>query len=115
MSYGSLEELRDAVQEHAGVLTVLVAEIRDAYGAERLGSRVRDEIIGKLKSLALMHRPRRFPSYQEDQVRLFIEDSPAGRLILDVENLGSPSDKRIRTAASGEEVMQHIRELIGAN
>lgn len=114
MRYNSLTELKNAVQTNGGVMTVDVADIRDAYGAQRLGSQVREEVIRRLKSLGLEHRPKTFPHYQEERVRLFIKDSPPGRLIRDVEHIAPAADRRIRAAAARDGVIQQIRELVGA-
>ncbi len=100
MGHGTMETLRDVVRENRGVLTVRAGEVRDAYGAERLGRVVCQKISCEFNSLGLVHRPREFPGSQDHQVRVFIEDSPAGWLILAAEGLGPQADRRIRTAVS---------------
>ncbi len=117
MPYESLEEIKEAVVGHGGVLTLDMAQLRDAYGADRLGSHVREGIKAKLKKLGLAHRPRRLPNYQEDAVRLYVRKSPVGDLLKAAFRPGESSDKILRRLANGEaeRKLRQMTELLSSD
>ena len=51
----SLEEMRDRVIQAGGVLTFNMHEVRDAYGAHRLGAQIVENISEKLRGLGIGH------------------------------------------------------------
>ncbi len=56
----TLQDLRDRVADKGGVMTVSMDVIRDAHGAERLGSNVRTDIEESLRRLGvILSTPRR--------------------------------------------------------
>src|SRR5215218_4125256 len=110
----SLEELRDQVIDAGGVLTISMRAVRNAYGAQRLGAQIRQNISEKLRGLGIGHVDEELPELRDDEARFFHIGSPAGRLIEAVVNPGSANDERIRAIAAGEETakLDRIREIV---
>lgn len=113
-SFSNLDELADELDRNSGVLTVKAWQVRDAYGAERLGAQVRANITSALRGRGIGHYPHDFPDRQDTLVRLYKIDSPAGRLIEAVLNPGSVPDQKIREAVNGDasQILTRIRELV---
>lgn len=114
MRYARLEDIRDAVEENGGVLTLSMEELRDAHGAERLGVNVRSAITSRLRKLGLNHQPYVLPAYQEDTIRLYLADSAVAKLLQAVSHTGPRWDKVLREAANSDasEVLHKVRELV---
>lgn len=114
MHYKNLEELRDKVENSGDVLSVTMLELRNAYGAQRLGTVVRENISADLAGLGIGTFPDELPDYQEEHVRVYKRGSAAATLIEAVLEPNPKSDERIRAAArkEGEEVLRRIRELV---
>ena len=112
--FKTLEELKAAVEENDGVLTLEVRVVRDAYGADRLGVNVRANISKALKGLGLGHYPAELPEYQHQPVRLYKLGSKVADLIDAVFEPGDQHDKELREAAGGSdsEIVRKIRELV---
>jgi hypothetical protein len=89
-------------------------EVRDAYGAQRLGSNVRTGIENELASLALGHYPQRLPDSQSALVRLYRLGSPVANLIIAVLNPTEEHDEDLRraVASSDSAILQKIKELV---
>ncbi len=112
--FANLDELAEELARNNGVLTVDAWQVRDAYGAERLGAQVRANITAALRGRGIGHYPEEFPDRQWTSVRLFKVDSPAGRLIDAVLHAGTGSDQTIREAGGGQatQMLSRIRELV---
>lgn len=110
------DELREKVQENAGVLTVDMGTLRDAHDARKLGSTIRENITQKLLGLGLRHGHKQLPSYQHQTVRLWLMGSSAGDLIEAVYNEVADTDQKIRDAVQGDatDVLEKVRELVCA-
>lgn len=108
------DELRNKVSEQGGVLTVTMGTLRDAHGAGKLGSTVRENITKELRSRGLNHAYEELPSYQSDKVRLWLMGTPAGDLIEAVYNESAGTDKMIRDAVQSDaaDVLEKVRELV---
>ncbi len=109
----TLEELRDLVIANGGVLTIEMRVLRNAYGAQRLGAQIRENISDKLRGLGIGHVDDPLPELKEYEVRLFQLGSPVGRLIEAVLHPGPSNDEQLREAASGgdAEKLARIREI----
>src|SRR5438105_14763267 len=109
-----MEELRDLVERHVGVLTTTMEVIRDAYGKGRLGVHVREGIRNALVGLGLGHYPQQLPEYQGYSVRLYRLGSQVGNLIEAVLELSPERDEYLRRVAGGDEakILQQIREMV---
>lgn len=112
--FADLDELAAELARNNGVLTVEAWQVRDAYGAERLGAQVRANITSALRGRGIGHYPEEFPDRQWSAVRLYKVDSPAGRLIDAVLHPGTGPDQTIREAGSGQaaQIVSRIRELV---
>jgi hypothetical protein len=110
----SMDELRNLVDAHGGVMTTTMEVLRDAYGKGRLGVHVREGIRNTLDGLGLRYFPQTLPEYQDRAVRLYRLGSPVGNLIRAVLELSSEYDEYLRQAAGGDEaeILQQIRELV---
>ena len=112
--YQDLEALEDDLNDNGGVLTLPAWVIRDAYGAERLGSQVRANITAKLRGRGIGHTPAEFPDRQWTSVRLYKIGSPAGTVIEAALNPGEETDQVLRDSAGGEAelILTRVRELV---
>ncbi|MCH7699453.1 MAG: hypothetical protein IH865_11005 [Chloroflexi bacterium] len=110
----TMDDLREAVETRDGVLTLLLEQVRDAYGAGRLGVHVRTAISKKLQGLGLGHYPDPLPTYQEEEVRLYTLGSGIADIIGAVLGPSREHDEEIRSAVGGEaaEVLEKVRELV---
>jgi len=110
----TMEDLRDLVDSHDGILTTEMEVLRDAYGKGRLGIHVREGIRNALAGLGLGHYPLVLPEYQDRPVRLYRLGSPVGNLIEAVLELDPDRDELLRRAVGGDEteILQQIRELV---
>jgi hypothetical protein len=76
----SFESIVARFMAAGGILEVTMVELRDAVGAAKLGSLVRDEIGRGLKARRVRWVPRRLPNDQTHVVILWLPDSEAGAL-----------------------------------
>src|SRR5436190_577148 len=97
-----LWELRKRIESRDGVLTTTMEVVRDAYGAERLGKHILEDIDRNLRRLGVEHQPRQLPASQSDTVRLYVAKSPVGRLIKAALSSSSSNDDVLRRAASSK-------------
>jgi hypothetical protein len=112
--FDTLEELKDLVESSGGVLTVDMEDVRDAYGAGRLGVHVRLNISKALNGLGLGHYPPALPDRQWQPIRVYKLGSPAADFIGAVLDPSEDNDEVIREAAGGEaaQTLEQIRELV---
>jgi hypothetical protein len=113
VTYKTLDDIRQAVEQHQGVLTVGMDELRDAKGAGRLGVHVRAGIRKDLAGLGLGHWPRELPESQDELVRIYKQGSPVADLIDAVLEPNLQHDEEIRQAVAKEpaQILRQIREL----
>ncbi len=111
--YADLDAVADDVYER-GVVTISAREIRNAYGAERLGVNVRSAIRQELRARGLTLYPPRIPDSQGDMVRIYQSDGPVGDLIQAVMRPDPSNDFLLREAALGEArvLLETIRNLL---
>ena len=115
-TYLSLDALARAVRKE-GVIAVPMGQIRDAYGAERLGSNVRRGIGSSLTRRGLAHIPRTLPGYQEDIVVIYKNYGPVHELITDATKAGARQMSTfipliINLAAQERVKLNAIRDLL---
>ena len=109
-----LARVKQDVEEAGGVLTIEMERLRDAYGVERLGTNVRDNIAKELAGMGIGHLPRKLPAYQEDEVRLYRLGSAIADLIEAVLKPSVSGDELLRSTVSegAEAILRKIREII---
>ena len=113
--FEGLDELRKfLIDEAKGVATLLMWQVRDAYGMSKLGKHVVTGISEKLDGLGIGHYPEELSTSQNDYVRLFIKSSQAGRLLLAALSDDPEADESIRllSADDAEDTLRRIRELV---
>jgi hypothetical protein len=112
--FKTFEELASLVDRNRGVFTIMMEELRNAYGAGKLGVHIRTGMSDKLRSLGLDHLPEELPLFQEGKARIYRKGSPVGKLIEAVTRLSEDQDQILREAAGGDDtvVIQKIRELV---
>lgn len=111
--YASIDELRQAVEDAENVLTLPAWEIRDAYGADRLGAIVRQNVAKELRSKGLGH-VHEIPDRAQQNVRLYKLGTPVADIIEAVMSTDGALDDRIKAAAGGDaaRTVEKIRELV---
>jgi hypothetical protein len=90
------DDIKTDVEKNGNVLTVTMEQLRDAYGAGKLGIHVRDKISSTLAGLGLGHVPVVLPTCQHELVRLYKKGTPVGDLIETVLTPGGQNDARLR-------------------
>jgi hypothetical protein len=112
--FDTLEELKELVESLGGLLTVDMEDVRDAYGAGRLGVHVRQNISKALNGLGLGHYPAELPDRQWELIRVYKFGTPAADLIGAVRDPSVENDELIREAVGGNaaETLEQIRELV---
>lgn len=114
LEFNDMDALVDELDRNAGVMTVAAWQVRDAYGADRLGAQVRANITTALRGRGVGHHPEAFPDRQYTAVRLYKLDSAAGRLVEAALNPGPGHDQTIREAGGDEaaRILSRVRELV---
>jgi hypothetical protein len=112
--FSTLDEVRDKVHKEGGVLSLDVADLRDAVGQQKLGVHVRGRISNELAGLGLGHEPAELPEYQGNPVLVFKLGSKVARIVEAVRNPGSKSAAILRETVSedAEATLDRIRELL---
>jgi hypothetical protein len=112
--FRDIPAVRRAVENSQDVLTVSMENLRDAYGASKLGKIVVENISKALKGQGLGHYPNPLPNYQEGAARIYKIDSHVGQIIEAVFEVGDANDAILRQATEGEAnaLIQKIRELV---
>ena len=110
----TLDDLITEVQTKGGVVTLSAEELRDRYGAERLGINVRTAISNELAGRGLAHYPRNLPDRHYELVRVYRLGSPIADLIEAVLTVDPKADAKLRKAVKGdcEKILSKIRELL---
>ena len=100
--FENFEELDQLVRNSKGVLTVRMEQLRDAYGAGRLGRWVRQGIGKELAQRGLAHFPAELPENQWRHVRIYKNGTPAADLVQALMEPGKDGDEIIRQSLNGE-------------
>lgn len=118
-----LKAVADRVRTNGKVLTVPTGELRDAFGAKRLGKIVSDRIRDELSSMGIGMIPMESKDSKEpgdsdwnrrESVRLYVLGSEVDHLIQAVNTPGELGDEKIRDAVGGRatEILNEIRILV---
>jgi hypothetical protein len=109
-----IEDLKQRLDDNEGVVTISMAEVRDACGFERLRKHVVASISEKLELAGIGHVPRRLPMDQSKKVRLYLRTSRAGGLIDAALKPGTKNDDKLRELAAGaaQAKLESIREIL---
>ena len=101
------------VNDNGGVVVLQMREIRDAYGAQKLGSQVVRDIEKAITAQGLAYYPTpSIPGNQNEWVTLYLPGSPAGKLINAVLSPSAESREIICDALSGAD-KDALREIKG--
>lgn len=112
-----VESIRARVVEAGGVLTISMKELKEMYGAGRLGVQVRER-IGEGLNYNQLYFLGELPNDEREEVRLYLKGSKAGRIVEAVGSVGAAGDQRIRDFAFGDEASEvnslarDIREVL---
>lgn len=90
------------IEEAGGVLTIGMKELKDLYGAGRLGTQVRANITLALKYHRLSFLGE-LPNDERDQVRLYIRGTRVGRIIEAVGTSDPRGDRELRAVADSND------------
>jgi len=95
-------------------MTLDMGALRELHGAGKLGVHVRSGISDKLRQNGIGHYPSELPTYQWDQVRLYKQGTPVGRVIEAVFTVGEDGDAILRESAGSDadEILVRVRELV---
>jgi hypothetical protein len=112
--FKTMPELNAAVEANGDVATVMMWQVRDAYGQERLGTQVRTGIEKALAKLGLGHYPVAIPTYQDEPVRIYKKGTEAADLIEAVLSVDEDTDAVIRDAVGGDAAatLEKVKELV---
>lgn len=113
-SVKSYDELAELLNRDDGVKIIIMRELRDLHGAERLGIHVRDNISKELARRGLAHFPQVLPDSQSANVGIYKQGTPIAAVIGAVLHPDPEKEQVLRGAASGraERVLERIRELV---
>jgi len=112
-----LEALRVRISESGGVLTIRVKELKELYGAGRLGVQVRERISEGLNYNHIYFLGD-LPNDERAEVRLYLKGSKVGRILEAAGALGPAADQQLRAFARGDQASElnnlarEIRELL---
>jgi hypothetical protein len=97
-----------------GVVTVPMWTIRDAYGAERLGVNVVAHISEELEGRGIGHLPAQLPQNQWAMARVFLKNTPVGRVLKAAGDLDPAQDSTLRklTNEKADDLLKRVRELV---
>jgi hypothetical protein len=109
-----LNDIADKVNRDRGIKSFFMHEIRDAYGAMRLGSNIVAEISEELSALGLGHWPKHLPNDQWAKVRIYAKASAYSQLINLLTKFESDDDEKLRdmTVDDARETLKSIRKLV---
>ena len=107
-------DLKAAVENNEGVLTVPMRTLRDIHGADRLGRNVRYNIQLELAGNGLAHYPTDLPDSQYAYARIYKQGTRAAEIIGAVLDPDPERDAVIRKAGdeTHQDLLKKIRELV---
>src|SRR4051812_37282698 len=101
--FKNFDDIRTAVEANGNLLVLSMYELREAYGAAKLGVHVRREIGEKLAAAGLGCFPDpEDVTYQENKVRVFRRGTPIADVVDAIMNPSEFGDERLRESASGQ-------------
>jgi hypothetical protein len=81
VTFDTLDELKNLVEENGGIVTTTMECLRDACNAGRLGKHVRQKIHNELAGKGLGHLPEDIPESQHEQIHVFKFGTSIGQAI----------------------------------
>lgn len=93
MTKHTLGSLDQDIRANGGLLTINMEDLRDTFGAQRLGKHVRENITETLKRQGISHYPDPLPNSQLAFIRLFRTDSQVGELMRAIEHPDPNTDQ----------------------
>lgn len=114
VTFEKIEQIKEAVIDNNDVKTFTMSDLRDAYGKQRIGKHVAQDISRKLQQNGLGSYPSDLPLDQNAQVRLFLLGTPTSDLVNAVCEPGTEGDQIIADAVSGSavDIIRDIRALV---
>lgn len=107
--------IRDMLEKRAGgVATLNMWQLRDAYGAVKLGSLIVEEISQELDRRGIGHIPVELIPDQWEKARVYLRAGPCGKLLDAAVNPGNDTDESLREFASDQNslIVDQIRRLL---
>jgi len=110
----SYEDVKLAVAEAGGVLTMGMETLRNVNGSGRLGPYVIEAISKGLAAQGLGHYPAALPQSQYEQARLFELGSQIAELHRCVVDVNSDDDEKLRELGTGDATrkLNEIRQIV---
>lgn len=108
------DELVESITNAENLLTLPMAEVRDAWKYGRLGIHVRRQISNELRGMGIGHYPRKLPEYQHEYVRLYKLGTPVSDIIDAVLNPSKEHDDELRDLIGGDSraILDEIKALV---
>lgn len=116
MGFTTYAQLRDAVEQDNGVFKADMYTLKELKGAGRLGRHVRDSISRDLASHGMGHLPLELPSYQEEEVRLYLLGSTTSEIVRAVTAPSDNGDQVLRSVGDNQaqRTLTQVRDLVCA-
>lgn len=97
------------------LIVVPMLELRDAYGAVRLGDTVVTEISKRLAQAGLGHFPDPLPTDKSENVRLFRQGTRIADLVAAVRHPTAAGDELLVSAALDEDaaIVSRMKAILG--
>lgn len=115
MKFKNFRDLKTQLEEKFdGICTVSMSALRDAYGADRLGVNVVANMSAELDGLGVAHMPSTLPKDQYQLARVYLRNSPVGKLIDASTRIDSQADATLRKAINerAEDVLKRVKEIV---
>lgn len=87
--------LDGTLQQSGGVFSLRMGDLRDAFGAGKLGKHIRAAISDELENRGIGYVPNPLPVNQHEYVRLYLRGTPAAEVIEAVTAIGDPDADEI--------------------
>lgn len=120
--FSSVAELKSTAAEEGGLAVVTLLDLREMLEFKKLGVRVLNTIAEELISNGLGYYPPELLDFNEkprqwDEVRVYVKDTPLGKIVDAVLSPSTASDTLLLEATSGSdasaaEVLDQIRTLL---
>jgi len=111
--FNTVDEIKAAVTQNDGVLTVTMEQLREAHKYGRLGPHVKKSIGDSLAKNGLGYFPD-LGDYQHQTTRIYQLGTPVADLVSAVLNPTPTNDAKLRKAAGGDddEILAKVRALV---
>lgn len=115
MKFKNLDQVRSAVESNDGILSIEMGELRDAYGAGKLGVNVVSSISHELLAQGIKHWPPELPVKQWERVRLFKANTNLANIIELLNKFEDANDNRLieLTTSEAQHKIEQIKKILG--